>query len=165
MSRITRTAAFAALSLLTTSMLWSQTPVAPRPAPQRRVQPCWQVAGISKTAMQERAAIANQTRSQIAAVCADTSLTPQQRREQIQQIHSQAKQKEEGLVSSSQQEALQACQKQRAGAHPPAAGLHHGGNPGPCGEFAAVPTGHPNPPNGQPQNQNTPNEENASPQN
>lgn len=147
------------------SALWSQSapPLAPRAAQQPRVEPCWQVAGISKATMQERAAVERETHSQIAAVCADSALTPQQRQAQIRQIRQEARQKQETLVSPSQMEALQACQRERAAAHPPA-GLHHGGNPGPCGEFAAVPPGRPNPPSGQPQTEETP-KENESPQN
>lgn len=153
-ARLVRIAAI--VCVFGSSALWSQVaqqPVAPRPA-QPRVEPCWQVAGISKATMQERAAVERETRSQIAAVCADTALTAPQRRQQIQQIHQQAKQRQEALINPSQQEALQACQKERAAAHPPAQGLHHGGNPGPCGEFAAVPTGNPNPP-AQPQSEDT----------
>ena len=149
----------AIVCLLGTPALWSQAapPVAARPAQQPRVEPCWQVAGITKAAMQERAALERETRSQIASVCADSALTPPQRRQQIQQIRQQAKEKQNALLSPSQQEALQACQKQRVGAHPPAQGLHHGGNLGPCGEFAAVPPGTPNSPNGQPPNENNSN--------
>lgn len=165
MSTTVRLAEVAALCLFCTSALWSQgaPPMAPHPV-QPHVEPCWQVAGISKAAMQERAAIQRETRSQIEAVCANSSLTPQQRREQIQQIRAQAKQKDETLISPSQREALQACQKERAAAHPPAPGLNHGGGTGPCGEIATAPAGRPNPPNGQPQPENTP-KENESPQN
>jgi hypothetical protein len=152
--------------LLGTCALWSQiaTPVAPRPGQRPRVEPCWQQAGISKSAMQERGAIARETRSQVEAVCANSSLTPQQRQQQIRQIHRQAKERQDALVSPSQLEALQACQKERAGAHPPAPGLHHGGGLGPCGEPAAVPTGHPNAPGSHPQNQNPSAEDETPPQ-
>ncbi len=155
------------VSVIATSALWSQiaTPVSPRPGPRPRVEPCWQQAGISKTAMQERAAIARETRSQVEAVCANSALTPQQRQQEIRQIHQQAKEKQDALVSPSQLEALQACQKGRAGAHPPAPGLHHGGGLGPCGEPAAVPTGHPSVPSGgHPQGQNPPTEDETPPQ-
>jgi len=162
MARLFRIAAM--VCVLGSSALWSQVaqPVAPRPVQQPRVEPCWQVAGITKAAMQERSAVDRETRTQIAAVCADAALTAQQRRDQIHQIREQAKQRQEALISPSQQEALQACQKERAAAHPPAPGLHHGG--GPCGETAAAPTGQPNPPSGQPQSEDTP-KENQSPQN
>jgi len=165
MSPIARLGRIAAIAcVFASSILWSQVaqPVTPRPVQQPRVEPCWQVAGITKATMQERAAVERETHSQIAAVCADTALTAQQRNQQIHQIRQQAKQKQEALISSSQQEALQACQKDRAAAHPPAQGLHQGG--GPCGEMAAAPTGNSTPPNGQPQSEDTP-KENESPQN
>ena len=162
MSQMTRLARIAVIvCVLGSAALSSQAaqPVTPRPVQQPRVEPCWQVAGISKATMQERAAVERETGSQIAAVCADAALTAQQRRDQIHQIREQAKQRQEALISSSQQEALQACQKERVAAHPPAPGLHHGG--GPCGDVAEAPTGHPNP---QPQSEDSP-KENESPQN
>jgi fructose-1-phosphate kinase PfkB-like protein len=103
-------------------------------------EPCWQVAGISKSAMDERQMIARQTRAEVEAVCADGSLTPQQRQQRIREIHQQAKQKSEGLITPQQQEALQACQKQRAANHPPTfGGVHRAGGNGPCGEQLSGP--------------------------
>lgn len=148
-----------------TLCLWAQitSPAVTRPARQPRVEPCWQQAGISKSAMDERAAIQRETRAQVEAVCANASLTPQQRQQQIRQIREEAKQREEALVSPAQQEALRSCQQERAAAHPPAAGgLHHGGGAGPCGELpAAHPAGQP----GQAPNSKPPAEEDTSPQN
>ena len=144
MSNMHRAAQFAALlCVFGSSTLWSQTvrPVVPRPSPRPRVEPCWQQVGISKSAMQERAAIGRETRAQVEAVCANASLTPQQRQQEIRQIRQQARSREEALVSPSQQQALRACQQERASAHPSFAGLHHGTGTGPCGEMAtAAPT-------------------------
>jgi hypothetical protein len=152
------------LVLLCTSTLWSQIapPVATRPGRQPRVEPCWKQVGISKAAMEERAAISRETRSQIEAVCANSSLTPQQRQQQIRQIHEQAKPRMEALVSPQQQEALRACQQSRAANHPPAPGVHRGGGTGPCGELATThPSGQPaRPPNTKPEA-----EKDSSPQN
>lgn len=121
-----------------------------------RQEPCWQVAGISKAAIQERQALARETRAQVEAVCADTSLTAQQRRERIREIRQQARGKSEGLITPQQREALQACQKERSPAagrpHPPA--VPHPSGTGPCGESLSSPkpvspgstTGHDNEP-------------------
>jgi hypothetical protein len=108
-------------------------------------EPCWQVAGIPKSAIEERQAIARQTRAQVEAVCADHSLSAQERQQKIREIHQQAKLKSEGLVTPQQQEALQACQKERATSHRPAIGVHRGGGTGPCGELLPEPKPHPGP--------------------
>jgi hypothetical protein len=113
-------------------------------SPQTHQPPCWQEAGISTSAMEQRQAIQQRTKSEVEAVCAETSLTPQQRQQRIRQIHEQAKQQMEALVSPQQMEALKSCQMSRShgGGHP---GVGHpvaGGGHGPCGE---LPPG-PNPP-------------------
>jgi len=117
----------------------AQTPVRPvpnrAPAARPKVEPCWQVAGISKAAMDQRNTIARETRQQIEAVCANDSLSPQQKQQEIKQIHQREKQQIEGLITPEQQSAMRACQQER---NPnPAPHVTHGG--GPCGE---VPPAH-----------------------
>ncbi len=117
--------------------------------------PCWQEAGISKSAMEQRQAIQRRTKAEVEAVCAETSLTPQQRQQRIRQIHEQAKQELDALASPQQMEALKSCQMSRnhGGGHPvghPVAGGGHG----PCGELPAGPTppkGPSSPPAGKPE--------------
>src|SRR5208282_6210983 len=58
------------------------------PKPPRQ-EPCWEVAGVSKSAIQQRQAIARQARQEVEAVCSNSSLSIQQKRQQIQQIHQQ----------------------------------------------------------------------------
>jgi Spy/CpxP family protein refolding chaperone len=147
-----------------TLYIWAQVtpPVVTHAGKQPRVEPCWQQVGISKSAMEERAAIQRETRAQVEAVCANSSLTPQQRQQQIRQIREEAKQRMEALVSPEQQEALRACQQERAAAHPPATGGQHHGGTGPCGE---LPETHPTVQPGQPPNSKAPAEEATSPQN
>ena len=119
-------------------------PVHPGPVargPQVHQPPCWQEAGLSKGAMEQRQAIQRRTRSEVEAVCAETGLTPQQRQRKIRQIHEQAKQELDALASPQQMEALKSCQMSRnhEGGHPvghPVAGGGHG----PCGELPAGPT-------------------------
>ena len=56
-------------------------------SPHPHQEPCWQVAGIPKSAMEQRRAITRATTSQVESVCADSSLTQQQKRDKIRQIH------------------------------------------------------------------------------
>jgi hypothetical protein len=98
-------------------------------------QPCWQQAGISQSAMQQRKQIEQSTRSQVEAVCLDSSLTPQQRREKNRQIRQQAHQQMQALISPEQQQALSACRAQRGGGHSMGGGIHTGGGTGPCGDL------------------------------
>lgn len=104
-----------------------------------RQQPCWEVAGISKSAMEQRRGIQQRTRSEIEAVCADAALSPQQRQQRIRQIHEQSKHELDALVSPQQMQSLKSCQMSRGhgGGHP---GMGHpgvGGGHGPCGELPA----------------------------
>jgi hypothetical protein len=121
-------------------------------SPHPRQPPCWEEAGISKSAMEQRRAIQQRTRSEVEAVCAESSLSPQQRQEKIRQIHQSAKQQLDALVTPQQMEAMKSCQMSRnhGGAH------HGGGHPavggghGPCGELPSR-TGPKPPPGGKPE--------------
>jgi hypothetical protein len=127
--------------VLSASFLLAQTPitrpgVAPRVAPRPRQIPCWEEAGISKAAIEQRRQIERSTRAEVEAVCAESGLTAQQRHEKIREIRQRAKQEMEGLISPQQQEALKACQQERSrGGHPGVGG--HGSGVGPCGEMPA----------------------------
>ena len=125
-------------------VLGTQIPTARRPINARRSvaaphqEPCWQQAGISKAAIQQRRSIEQSTRAEIQSVCDNSSLTPQQRREQIRSIRERARQQIDALISPQQREALKACQQARSPAHP-GGGIHAGGGggrgKGPCGEL------------------------------
>ena len=105
-------------------------------APAGRQTPCWQEAGISKQAMEQRRNLEQEAKSQIASVCSDTSLTAEQRHEKIKAIHQQTMQQVQGLITPQQQEALKSCQASRQAAHPGnGGGPHPGGGMGPCGEM------------------------------
>ena len=101
-----------------------------------RQPPCWEVAGISKSAMEQRRAIQERTRSEVEAVCAEISLSPQERRQKIRQIREQAKQELDALIPPQQMEELKSCQMSRnhGGGHPGAGHPSTGGH-GPCGEL------------------------------
>ncbi|PYV80994.1 MAG: hypothetical protein DMG93_16945, partial [Acidobacteria bacterium] len=114
-------------------------------------EPCWQQVGISKDVIDQRKAVELDTRSQVQAVCADSSLNDQQKKQKIHEIHQESKQKVAGLMTEQQQQDLQSCQKERAANHPAPAGMQHGGG-GPCGNLAssgANYTGTPQNPGGQ----------------
>ena len=116
-------------------------------APMTRVQhahekPCWEVAGISKSAMAERRRIEQETHYQVQSVCNDSSLNEQKKREKIREVRQQSHQQIEALINPQQQEAMTACQKERAAARGGSAGhsaggIRHGG--GPCGEIGSGP--------------------------
>jgi Spy/CpxP family protein refolding chaperone len=131
--------AVAALSLLSTYPLAAQTApssVSPRGATAIRPahqSPCWQQAGISQSAMQQRKQIEEGTHSQVESVCSDSSLTPQQKQQKIRQLRQEAQKQVEGLITPQQEQALKSCRASR-GEGPRMGGTHAGGG-GPCGEM------------------------------
>ena len=119
----------------------AQVPVRPgaKPAPRVRREPCWQVAGVSPSAIRERRSIAQQARAQVESVCANSSLSIQQKRQEIQQIRERERQQIDAIISPSQREAMRSCQESRGiGGH--GGHGHHGGG-GPCGELSTGPGG------------------------
>jgi hypothetical protein len=111
---------------------------------RRGAEPCWQQAGIEKSVIEQRRALERETRAQVEAVCSNSSLTPQQKQQQVREIHQQARRKMEGLITADQEKALNACQQAR--------GMNHTGNGsgrherGGCGEWphnGAQPNGGP----------------------
>ena len=119
----------------------AQVPIRTRPstAPgtitHPRLEPCWEVAGVSKSAIQQRRMLTQQARQQVEAVCANSSLSIQQKRQQIQQIRQRERQEIEGVITPAQQEAMRSCQEGRNAGH--GGGGHlGGGHGGPCGEMS-----------------------------
>jgi TolA-binding protein len=102
-------------------------------------EPCWQQAGVSKSAIAQLRQIQESTRSQVESVCSNSSLSPQQKQEEIKQLHQQAHQRIEGLVVAQQAQALRTCQEQRGHI---GGGMHPGG---PCGDMAGNTGQEPNP--------------------
>jgi hypothetical protein len=110
-------------------------PTAPGTTTHPRLEPCWEVAGVSKAAIQQRRMITQQARQQVEAVCANASLSIQQKRQQIQQIRQRERQEIEALITPAQQETMRSCQEGRNGGH--GGGGHlGGGRGGPCGEIS-----------------------------
>src|SRR5271156_2377627 len=104
-------------------------PPSAQPGPGRRgnMTPCWQQAGIEKSVMEQRWSIERDTRSQIEAVCSNSSLTPQQKHQQVKDLRLQARQKMDGLVTPEQEKSLTSCQQQRGFSHPGGGGMNERG--------------------------------------
>lgn len=102
------------------------TPDSPTDPAGRRGEPCWQQAGIEKPVAQEIWSIGRDARSQIEGVCSSSSLTPQQKRQQVQEIRQEAIQKREALVTADQRKTFMACQQARSGNHSSEGGSHEG---------------------------------------
>ena len=133
-------------------------------APVRRVPaqpqqpPCYEVAGVSKAAIQERQNVVRSANARVEAVCANASLTSQQRAQEIRLIRQEQRAQMNAIITPQQQEAINACNKAR---HPnPVASVPHPGPArGPCGELlppVGGPVQHPQPvpgtqPGGTPQ--------------
>ena len=143
MTRMRRFGFTAVLTLLGTYLLAAQTtstPVSPRgtastathPAHQK---PCWQQAGVSQSAMQQRKQVEENTRGQVESVCSDSSLTPQQKQQKIHQLHQEAQQQVNGLITPQQEAALKSCRESRGEGPHVHVGAAHGG--GPCGEMTS----------------------------
>jgi len=131
---------YAQTSLPRTPSLGAHPTASPRTGQPRQV-PCWQQAGISKSTMDQRKQIQQDTRSQVEAVCADSSLTPQQKAAKIREIRQQAHQESEALITPEQQQAMKACQQERAANAPPHPAAPHPPHVavGPCGETLPTP--------------------------
>jgi len=108
------------------------TPSGPVSRPTKQ-EPCWEVAGVSKSALQQRRTISQQARQEVESVCANASLSIPQKRQEIQQIHQRERQEIDAIITPAQEEAMRSCQEQR---HPVHSGGHVGtGQGGPCGEM------------------------------
>jgi len=96
--------------------------------------PCWKQAGIPQSVTEQHHSIEQNMHSQVQAVCSDTSLSDQQKREKIRDIRKAAHEQMEGLLTADQLSKLESCRASHGGGH---GGEHKGG--GPCGELAGKP--------------------------
>jgi hypothetical protein len=112
-----------------------------------RQEPCWQVAGISRSAMQQVRSIRQQARMEVEGVCANSSLSLQQKRQQVREIREKERQQVEALISPAQEEARRACRQERGIGGHAGRGIRAGG---PCGE---MPKGKKAPPEPEPERQ------------
>lgn len=101
--------------------------------------PCWQQVGISKSAIGQRRSIEQKTRAEVESVCADSSLTSEQKREKIREVHQQAHQQIEAIITPQQLEELKACGAERAASRPPLSHPHPTRGTGPCSDVLTGP--------------------------
>ena len=111
-------------------------PAANAPAPRagRRggEPPCFKQAGVSDATWQQIKGIHKTTHQQVVGICENTSLSPQQKREQIRQAFQQNEQQVHGLLTPQQQDAVKQCRKERRGdrkAMGGMRGMRRGGDP------------------------------------
>jgi len=105
-----------------------------------RREPCWQVAGVPKSAMDQRRTISMETRQEVEAVCANASLSAIQKQQRIREIHQQERLQMEALISPVQRDAMHACQQERGGGtHGGGGNLIGGHGAGPCGTLTGLP--------------------------
>jgi hypothetical protein len=103
-------------------------------AQQPQQEPCWKQVGISQAAMDEQRSIQREARAQVEAVCSDSSLSEQQKKEKIQEIRKSEQEQLAGLIPAAQREELKQCQKERANSHPAVTAHRPAVHTGPCGE-------------------------------
>jgi len=133
------------------------------PTPQARrggAPPCMQQAGIDRSVMEQFTSIQREMHSQVQGVCSNTSLSPEQKHQQVQEIRRQAHQKMDGLITPEQQKKLTACRQERGEQHPGMGGGFGGAGGGGCGEWQGGRR-----PNGAPGTGTTPPANQPSPQN
>ncbi len=87
------------------------SPVNPRYGGHR--QTCWQIAGIPRSVAEQGREIEVNARSQVQGVCSNAALNPQERQQQLRQIHQTERQQLESLVSAQQMEAYRSCRQER----------------------------------------------------
>ena len=118
-----------------------------KPTTTQRPVPCYEVARVSKADIERRRSVTQAANAQVEAVCANASLTPQQRAQEISQIRKQESTEINSIITPQQQEAIKECNQARHPSTGVAAPHASGGiRRGPCGEvLGGVGTGIPHP--------------------
>ncbi|HLK34067.1 MAG TPA: hypothetical protein VKT29_13315 [Terriglobales bacterium] len=109
---------------------------APGPQAGRRggMPPCFKQAGVSDDTWQQIMGIHKSTHQQVVGICENTSLSPQQKRQQVRQAREQAEKQVHDLLTADQQKAVKQCrQEHREGREGMGGGMHRmrrgGGDP------------------------------------
>ena len=90
----------------------------PSPSYRQGMPPCLRAAGVSVSEFDQLRSIAQDARAQVRDVCTNTSLTPQQKQQQIEGIHQQSHEKMTALVSSGQRRSFMACRARHGDRRP-----------------------------------------------
>ena len=77
--------------------------------------PCFKQAGVSDDTWQKIMDVHKSTHQQVVGICENTSLNPQQKRQQIREARQQAEQQVHGLLTPQQQDAVKQCRQERRG--------------------------------------------------
>lgn len=85
----------------------------PRAARRGAEPPCFKQAGVSDETWQKIMDVHKSTHQQVVGICENTSLKPQQKREQIRDARQQAEQQVHGLLTPQQQDAVKQCRQER----------------------------------------------------
>ena len=133
---------FAALIVivLSSALLLAQGQQSPPPAeagpPQARQRgaepPCFKQAGVSDETWQKIRDIHKSAHQQMVGICENTSLSPQQKREQIRDGFQQTEQQVHALLTPQQQDAVKQCRQERRGNHKGMRGMRRRGGGDPC---------------------------------
>jgi Spy/CpxP family protein refolding chaperone len=73
---------------------------------------CFQKAGVPDSVWQQVHAIRQNTSQQVVAICQNASLTPDQRRQQIKQVHALAKRQIDALLTPQQLAGIKSCREE-----------------------------------------------------
>jgi Spy/CpxP family protein refolding chaperone len=131
--------------LLTPALLLAQDqqsapPQSAAPGPQAGQRggepPCFKQAGVSDDTWQKIRDIHKTSHQQVVSTCENSSLSAQQKREQVRQAFQQTEQQVHGLLTPQQQDALKQCRQERRGDRKGMGGgmrgMHRRGGGDPC---------------------------------
>ncbi len=131
--------------LLTPALLLAQDqqnapPEAAAPGPQAGPRggepPCFKQAGVSEDTWQKIRDIHKNNHQQVVSICENSSLSAQQKRDQVRQAFQQTEQQVHGLLTPQQQDALKQCRQERRGDRKGMRGgmrgMHRRGGGDPC---------------------------------
>jgi len=90
----------------------------PAPAARGAMPPCLRAAGISMSEFDQLRSIAQEARAQVQEACTNTSLTAQQKRQQVEDIHQQSHGKMAEIVTPDQRRAFMACRARHGDRRP-----------------------------------------------
>jgi Spy/CpxP family protein refolding chaperone len=78
---------------------------------------CFQKAGVPDSVWQQVHAIRENAHQQVTAICQNAGLTPDQRRQQIKQVHALAKRQIDALLTPQQLAGIKSCRAERRAEH------------------------------------------------